>query len=40
MDYLSFVFNTPGIGGGLACFLILSLCIVYGLVIRWISKAD
>ncbi len=40
MQNLNLLFDTPGIGGVLTCVLVLTLCICYGLTIRWISKAD
>jgi len=38
MWYVKAVFNTPGVGGTLACVVIICLIVSYGLTIRWISK--
>ncbi len=38
MDYIDFIFNTPGIGGLLACAVIVTLLVTYGLTAIWISK--
>ncbi len=38
MEFLDAFFNTPGVGGVLACAVIVTLALSYGLTIRWISK--
>ena len=38
MENLEAIFETPGVGGALACAVIVTLVVCYGLTIRWIAK--
>ena len=38
MWYVDLIFDTPGVGGVVACSVITTLVVCYGLTVRWISK--
>ena len=40
MSNLETLFNTPGIGGALACVVIGTIVVTFGLTLRWILRGD